>query len=506
MESVLKMLPTLITFSPILGFLILLLIPRDRTHWIKGIGVAATLVPLLLTILLYLRFDFSTQELQFPQMFDWFSISFEQLTWEFTYRMGVDGLSMSLVAMTSIVALIAAMASMYIKERTKGYFLLFLLLEVGMLGVFMARNLLLFFLFFEITLVSTFFLIGIWGYVHREKAANRFLLYNGLGSAFMLLGFVGILFLFQTLDFDQLKEMMSNPQVQMFMEHPEMQSIIWGIVIALLIAFGIKLPVFPFHTWMLKVHTEAPPSVVMIHSGVLLKMGAYGIIRFGVELFPAQIREIAWILALLGLINILYGAVLAFSQQDLKRVLAYSSVSHMGIILFGIGSLNVTGLTGSVFQAVSHGFISALMFFFIGALYERTGTTQIDELGGLAKKAPVLCGIFLTGGMALLGLPGMSGFVSEFMAFLGLFQREPVITILGVIGLILTAVYTLRAIMKTSFGPMEERWSRLSDIRWTESVPMLALLAMILLIGIYPAVLGEALGTTLNMIASRIGG
>src|SRR5690606_37384784 len=337
---------------------------------------------------------------------------------------------------------------------------------------------LLFFLFFEVTLVTTFILIGYWGYVHRERAANWFLLDNGLGSAIMLLAFIGILVLFQTPEFSKMQEAVLAGQ------NPNISEIQWLIFAGIIIAFGIKLPLFPFHSWMVRVHAEAAPSVVMIHAGVLLKMGAYGLIRFGAELFPVQLKESAVLLAILGLINILYGAILAFVQRDLKRVLAYSSISHMGIVLLGIASLNIAGLTGAVFQTVSHGFIAALLFFLIFSLTERTGTTRIDELGGMAKAMPVLSGLLLAAGMALLGLPGMSGFISEFLAFLGLFKSEPVLAAVGALGLILAAAYTLRAVLRTTFGPLSGHWEKLTDVRPAESAPMLVLLGLIILIGV----------------------
>ncbi|UUZ82593.1 NADH-quinone oxidoreductase subunit M [Paenibacillus sp. P26] len=229
----------------------------------------------------------------------------------------------------------------------------------------------------------------------------------------------------------------------------------WTVFLLLLVAFGIKLPIFPFHTWMLKVHTEAPPSIVMIHSGILLKMGAYGLIRFGILLFPKEATAWASVLAILGVINILYGAVLAFVQKEFKLVLAYSSISHMGIVLLGIAAFNTTGLEGAVFQLVSHGLISALMFLLVGSIYERTQTTELDHLGGLAKSIPFISGILLVSGMASLGPPGLSGFISEFLAFLGLFQTHPVITAVGTLGIILTAVYVLRGILGITYGPLK---------------------------------------------------
>lgn len=510
METILHSLPTWITFSPLIGVVVLLFVSRTRSGLLKGIGMLATLPPLALALILIGQFDGSSSKVQFLQQIDWFSVALSKqdgIITQFTYAMGIDGLSMPLIVLTAVIFVLAAIASMYIKERHKEYFTLFLLLEVGMLGVFMARNLLLFFLFFEITLVTTFFLIGIWGYISREKAANQFLLYNGLGSAMMLIAFISLFFLTGTMDFAEMKKVLLSPDFLQWVKGDEQMSrIAWGIFIALVIAFGIKLPIFPLHSWMLRVHVEAPPSIVMLHSGVMLKMGAYGLLRFGVELFPTFVTEVATLLAVLGLVNILYGAVLAFMQRDLKRVLAYSSISHMGFILFGIASLNVIGLQGAVFQAVSHGLISALLFFIIATLYERTKTTMIDKLGGLQQVMPILSGIFLTAGLALLGLPGMSGFISELLAFLGLFDRFPIVAVVGALGLVLAAVYTLRAVLKTTYGVLAPGWKGLTDARVVETLPMLVLLGLIIGIGIYPSVLSDPMQATLQMIASRMGG
>jgi len=502
MNLLMNQLPTLLTFSPLLGVVVLLAVPGKQLRWVRAAGMLATLPPLLLALLMYARFDPGAKGVQFAQSVPWFSIPAGMESLEFFYSMGADGLSMPLAVMTAVIAALAAVASMYIRKRVKMYFILFLLLEMGMLGVFLAQNLLLFFLFFEITLVTTFILVGFWGYVHRERAANWFLLYNGLGSAVMLLAFIGLLILFRTPEFSKMQELSAMLPVQ----DGAVGRIQWMIFAGIVIAFGIKLPLFPFHSWMVRVHTEAAPSVVMIHAGVLLKMGAYGLIRFGAGLFPAQVREAAVLLAVLGLVNILYGAVLAFVQRDLKRVLAYSSISHMGIVLLGIASLNIAGLTGALFQTVSHGFIAALLFFLIFSLTERTGTTRIDELGGMAKAMPVLSGLLLAAGLALLGLPGMSGFISEFLAFLGLFKSEPALAAVGALGLILAAAYTLRAVLRTTFGPLSGHWEKLTDVRPAESAPMLVLLGLIILIGVYPAVLGEPMQTTLHAIVARMGG
>jgi NADH-quinone oxidoreductase subunit M len=251
---------------------------------------------------------------------------------------------------------------------------------------------------------------------------------------------------------------------------------------------------------MLKVHTEAHPSVVMIHSGILLKMGAYGLLSFGIMLFPEQAKDAAFLLALLGVINVLYGAILAFRQTDFKLILAYSSISHMGIVLIGLAAFNEIGLKGAIFQLVSHGLISALMFLLVGSLYERTETTEVGKLGGLAASLPFISGFLMLAGMASLGLPLLSGFISEFLAFLGLFDQMPAMTVIGALGIIFTAVYVLRGIMKVSFGPMPDAYKGLKDARLIEAVPMIMLAAFIVLIGIYPAVLSEPMQQTVTGI------
>lgn len=518
---------SMIVFAPLLGILVLLFIPKQQGRWIKWIGIAATLIPLVLAGWLYVDFNQSDGGDQYAESYSWINIPLnsellfnEQGTFhlKFDYSLAVDGLSLPLVFLTALVAAMAALASFSIKKRWKTYFIMFLLLEIGMLGVFMARDLFLFFVFFEVTLVPMFFLVGIWGYMNREKAANRFLLYNGVGSAIMLIAFlivvttagfaqiegpVGTSVYFTGSLYEISNHLFNEPQSFVNTDHPQSpffmtEGLKWALFLMLLIAFGIKLPMFPFHTWMLKVHTEAPPSVVMIHSGILLKMGAYGLIRFGILLFPEQAKEWAFVLALLGLINILYGAVLAFVQKDFKLVLAYSSISHMGIVLLGLAAFNEIGMQGAVFQMVSHGLISALMFLLVGSIYERTQTSMLDQLGGMAASVPFMSGILLISGMASLGLPGLSGFISEYLSFLGLFGSMKIITGISLLGVILTAVYVLRAVMKITFGPMPEQYKSLRDARLIEAVPMVTLIAFILLLGIYPGILSQPLDTTIS--------
>ncbi len=522
---------SMIAFSPVLGILVLLFVPKHKGRMLKTIAIITTLVPLLLSGLLYADFKQDTDEMQFKEEVNWIQIplnkevgeisSLQSFYYEFNYTMSVDGLSLPLVFLTALVTAMAALASVHLKKRWKSFYIWFLLLEVGMFGVFMARDLFMFFLFFELTLIPMFFLIGIWGYMNREKAANKFLIYNGIGSAIMLLAF---LILVNTAGFTleqteqgtnffysgnvdvisknlfQDPESFVNATEEVIPDNPFYLSdtLKWSLFFMLLVAFGIKLPIFPFHTWMLKVHKEAHPAVVMIHSGILLKMGAYGLIRYGILLFPVQAKDWAVGLAVLGVVNILYGAILAFRQKDLKLILAYSSISHMGIVLVGIAAFNEIGMQGAIFQLISHGLISALMFLIVGSLYERTQTTEINQLGGLSASMPFICGILMLAGMASLGLPLLSGFVSEFLSFLGLFDTMPAITIVGALGIIFTAVYVLRGILKVSYGPISEPFTQLRDARLIEAVPMITLAAFIILLGVYPAVLSQTLHYTVS--------
>jgi NADH-quinone oxidoreductase subunit M len=534
---------SLIAFTPLLGALIVLLLPGGRSNWLRATAILFTLIPLLLSLWLFVAYQPSMGGGAYTEHLTWLSIplnteGFQQgggvtsIKLTFDYHLAVDGISMPFLLLTSIVSTMAVLASVHIRKRWKTYYALFLLLLTGIYGVFLARDLIMFFIFFEITLIPMFFLIGIWGYFGREKAATRFLIYNGLGSAAMLLSF---LILIATLGFsavngangtsllfsgnyDVLIKNLADPNALANIDADQARhyglflspNMRWSAFILLLIAFGIKVPIFPFHTWMLRVHTEAPPAIVMIHSGILLKMGVYGLIRFVVFLFPEQIQSWSTVLAVLGVINILYGAILACVQREFKLVLAYSSISHMGIVLLGIASLEEIGLQGAIYQSVSHGLISALLFLIVGSLYERTNTTQLGDLGGLAKAMPFMSGILLLAGLASLGLPGLSGFVGEFLSFLGLFGSMKTLTVIGVLGILFAAVYVLRSILNITYGSMPEPFSGLKDARFIEALPMITLSALIILLGVYPSILTDLMQNGFNglleQLQTRMGG
>ncbi|MGJ7920764.1 NADH-quinone oxidoreductase subunit M [Neobacillus sp. LXY-4] len=497
---------SILVFSPLLGILALAFVPRAKEETIKIIGFVATLPALVFSLVAFFQYRGGANLAQLAEKVRWvqFGRFDDKYLFAVDYELGVDEFSLIMVVLTAVVATLAAIASIHIKKEWKGYFMLFLLLEVGMLGVFTAQNLILFFIFFEVTLVPMFFLIGKWGYFEKEKAAYSFLVYNGLGSAILLIVIMVLFARTGTSNIEALKYFMNEEGVELIA--PISDAAKFGLLVALLVAFGVKLPIFPLHSWMLKVHVEAPPSIVMIHSGILLKIGAFGLIRFGMGIFPEQFKEVAGVLAVLGVVNLLYGAYLAFIQKDFKMVLAYSSISHMGIVLIGLGALNAAGIQGAIFQVVSHGLISALLFFLVGVMYERTHTTAIDKLGGLAKGMPLVAGFLLAGAMASLGLPGMSGFVSEFMAFMGLFKEMPWLAAVGTLGIIMTAVYLLRAVLGMTFGKAEREFAGVSDLRAVEMIPVLTLMGLIVLIGVYPTLLSEPLQKTIETIMLGIGG
>jgi len=496
---------SILVFSPMLGIVVLAFMPKTQEKAIKAVGFLFTLPALLLALAVYLHFQAGKDLNDFAVSVKWIQfrgiIGAKDPLLSVYYELGLNGFQLLLVVLTAVIATLSALGAMkFVKKEWKGYFMLFLLLETGMLGVFTAENLILFFIFFEVTLIPTFFLVGKWGYFEKEKAAYSFLIYNGLGSAILL---IVIMILFAKTGTTNIAQLQHIVNVQ---GGPLSGGLKLGLFISLLIAFGVKLPIFPLHSWMLRVHVQAPPSVVMIHSGILLKIGAYGLIRFGMGIFPAQFEKLATLIAILGVINLLYGAFLAFIQSDFKMVLAYSSISHMGIVLIGLAAMNQAGIQGAIFQVISHGLISALLFFLVGILYERTDTSLIENLGGMAKGMPIAAGFLLAGGLASLGLPGMSGFVSEFMAFLGLFQKMPWIAAVGTLGIILTAVYLLRAVLGITYGKAHREFTGVLDLKGVEIVPVVVLMLLIVLIGVFPSVLSAPLHSTLETIMLGIGG
>jgi len=498
-----------LTLVPLVGIFLLLFLPKSQHNFIRTIGIMTTLIPLGLALMLYAGFDRAEKAMQFVQQMEWITIPLGQMAIGINFEFGIDGLSLPLIVLTAVIASMASLVGLKIKDRLKEFYALLLIMEMGMLGVFTSLNLFQFFVFFEFTIIPMFFLMGIWGYMNREKAALKFLIYNGVGSAILLIVFAILFVTVGSLNYQDIEQSFTNPNSPFNLPNTVAylsDNFRLGLFIALLIAFAIKLPIVPFHTWMLAAYKESNAAAIMISSGVLIKIGGYGLIRMNAAFFPEWMDKLSMVIAILGVINILYGAVLALVQNELKLMLAYSSVSHMGIVLIGLAAMNAEGFQGAIFQMVSHGLIAALLFYIIELINERTGTTDIRELGGLAKSMPLLSGVLLAITMAAIGLPGTSGFVSEFIAYLGLFNAYPIIAVVGALGIIITAVYLLRSILGTTFGPTREKHLNLIDARSYEFVPMVVILGLVILIGVYPAVLSDPLQETLINIVPRIGG
>lgn len=490
-------------FSPLLCIILLAFVPKKEERAARIVGLLGTLLPLGSALFIASTYASGKSLTMFAEKVKWIQFgnfpSVEKELFTIYYELGIDGFSLVMMFLTALLATLAAITAFSVTKHVKGFYMLLLMLEVGMLGVFAAENLLLFFVFFEMTLPAMFLLVGKWGKFSSEKAAYSYLIYNGIGSAILLIAFSILFARAGTTNIAELQAVLAGKEMTTVGELSN--SLQFGLFLAIMIAFMIKLPVFPLHRWMVNVHVEAHPAVVMLHAGVLLKIGAYGIVRFGMGLFPEQFEKFAMFLGVLGVINLLYGALLALVQTDFRKVLAYSSISHMGIVLIGLAALNAAGMKGALFQVVSHGLIAALLFFLLGIIEQRFHTSDITKLGGLAKQVPVLSGFLLAGSMASLGLPGMSGFVSEFLAFLGLFQEHRVLAAVGAIGIILTAVYVLRAAMQVIFGKSE--CEAKNDIHGLEYIPAIILLTCILVIGILPDVLGEPLRDTLQSLGGR---
>ncbi len=488
-----------IVFLPLVGALIIGVFLRS-VRAIKTVAVAVTSVVVALALGLLVKipglsfqtvFDLSNRQPQFVERYDWIP----QLG--IHYFLGVDGLSLPMVLLTALIGFGAVLASWHISFRHKEYFVWLLVLETGVLGVFTSLDFFLFFLFWEVDLVPMFLLISIWGSGRREYSAMKFLIYTILGSAFMLVGILILYFTVEPRTTDIIA--LGNMNIQ-----PKLVSA-QAVFFLLIIAFAIKLPVWPFHTWLPDAHTDAPTAVSVVLAGVLLKMGGYGIIRITVSILPDIAREFAWLLAALAVINIVYGALVTIMQTDLKRMIAFSSISHMGYVLLGIASLGQVGMTGAALQMFTHGTITGLLFMLVGLVYEKAHTRHIPDLGGLAHRMPLIAVAMTVGGLASLGLPSMSGFVAELTVFLGSFPTLPLHTIVGIVGIVLTAGYILWMLQRVLFGPAKERFASVTDAAPVDAIALVAMIAPIIVVGVYPRVLTDIFNAGILPVIQRLG-
>jgi len=485
---------TVIIFLPVAGAAAVVLLPREREGWSKWVAAAVSAVVLVAVAGLFVDYDRDTAGYQYLQDAKWLDSDFSSFS--LNYAVGLDGLSLPLVLLTAFLGLVAVHISWRIDLRPREYFAWLLVLETSLLGVFSALDLVLFFLFWEIELIPMYFLITIWGSGNRLYSAWKYVLYTFFGSAFMLVGILVLGFTAETFDIRELA------QIGDIRDAVIPAWLIFSLIIA---AFLIKLPIVPFHTWLPDAHTDAPTAVSVILAGVLLKMGGYGILRMSFSIMPDVARDASLVLACIAAVSILYGAVMTLIQKDLKRLIAYSSVSHMGYVLLGASAIGTVGLTGASMQMLTHGLITGMLFTLVGMVYDRAHTRDIDKLSGLAHRMPFIATMMVIAGLASLGLPALAGFVSEVTVFLGTFERHEFLTIMGVLGIVFAAGYILWTIQRVFWGEADPAWADLGDATaWWERAPLLAMGLAILALGVYPKVMMDLVETGVAPIAERL--
>jgi NADH-quinone oxidoreductase subunit M len=476
-----------ILLAPVLGVLVILFIPQKEDKVIKIVSAITTGITVVLSLVAYIAYDQSVGGLQFVEHIPWI----EELG--VAYGLGVDGISLPLVLLTAIVIFAGVFASWGLEERVKEFFIFLLALVAGVFGVFLTTDLFFFYLFFEVAVIPMYILIGVWGSTNKEYAAMKLTLYLLVGSAFALIAIIAV-YLYTglgTFDILTLTQQTYDIGFQKF------------AFFLLMIGFGFLVPMWPLHTWSPDGHVAAPTAVSMLHAGVLMKLGGYGLVRAGIFLFPEGAKFWAPVIAALCIVNVVYGAMVAMAQKDLKFVIGYSSVSHMGYVLLGVAALNSLSISGAVAQMFAHGIMTALFFALIGNVYNKAHTRMIADFGGLAHQMPRIAIGFLIASLASLGLPGLVNFIAEYSIFVGAFKVYPVLAILAVSGIVITATYILRVVQKVFYGPRNPRWDNLEDAKGIEMVPIVILCAVLLFLGFFPSFLMEMINNGVDPLVTE---
>jgi NADH-quinone oxidoreductase subunit M len=484
---------SIVTFLPLAGSIILIFINREKENFLRSFAFSVALINFIFSLTLYFNFNAQTPDPQFVEKGAW-------IGYGINYHVGIDGISLFLVLLTTFLMPIAILSSWtYIQKRVKEYLIFMLLLETGIIGVFVSLNLFLFYVFWEAMLIPMYFLIGAWGGPRRVYATLKFVLFTMLGSLLML---VAIFVLYSTyykatgvysLNIFDYYKIMLNPNFQ-----------IW-LFLAFALAFAIKVPLFPFHTWLPDAHVEAPTAGSVILAAVLLKMGAYGFLRFAFPLFPDALERFLPLLAILSLIGVIYGGLMALIQKDIKSLVAYSSVSHMGLIMLAVFALNLEGTEGAIYQMLNHGLSTGALFLIVGILYERAHTRLIKDFGGVSKQMPVYSAFFLICMLSSVGLPGLNGFVGEVLCLFGIFKANKLLAILGVTTVILAAGYLLWMFQRVMQGPItNEKILSFKDVNKREIAYLVPIVIMMFWMGIYPKPFLRKMDTSVTHLLNRV--
>ena len=476
-----------IIFLPVIGGLVLLLIGRGREGLIKLFALLISVLTFALSLPLFTGFDRTTYLMQFVERKDWIP------EWGIQYHIGLDGISVLFVLLSTLISILCILISWNsIKMKVKEFYFSLLLIEGAMIGVFCSLDFFLFYIFWEAMLIPMYLIIGVWGGPRRIYAAIKFFLYTLIGSVLMLVGIIVLYLKGGTFDIVELSQLSLPYSVQLW--------IFW----AFFAAFAVKVPMFPVHTWLPDAHTEAPTAGSVLLAAILIKMGAYGFLRFSLPMLPDAARAMTPIMLGLSVVAIIYGGLVCLAQTDMKRLIAYSSVSHMGFVTLGIFALNVQGVEGGILQMINHGIVTGALFLCVGIIYERTHSREISDYGGLATVMPVYAGFFMLFTLATIGLPGLNGFVGEFLVILGGFKAKMIVGVLAALGIIIGAGYMLWLYQRIFFTELNEKISNMAPMEFREAFTLFALSIFVLWIGIYPNTFLSFMHVSVNHLLERV--